>query len=325
MTAWFLGAWVLVAAGVAVAAACAGQWLLALAGHLLSGLLGARVAQQARGPLHGPPTFEYTLALAVPGLGGLMACLMALGARAARPGTAARDYQDYIDAAQRGGIAHWAGVARHALPMPDDVEPLADVLASSAAAEDKRNAIKALARLETPAAVATLRAVLKRGAPEIRFYAASVLARLEERLAFRLQALQAEAAAAPDARRPALDLDLARAYFDYVYFGLVSETHQRDYLEHAVRHARRAWQEGGHAAALLLAGRGLIQLGAFAEADDLFSQYLAQAGQDLKGYLWRAEARFLRGDFAGLRADCRQALRMGPVPERVAPALQMWN
>ena len=77
---------------------------------------------------------------------------------------------------------------------------------------------------------------------------------------------------------------------------------------------RGMWLQGGSAAATLLMGRGVRDLGndAFEEAEADFDAALVLEPELADGFAHRALARFGRGDYAGAVADIGATLRLEP-------------
>ena len=295
----------------------------ALACHVLAGLAGALASVRLRQSVKGSGLYEYALGLGIPCVGGPVVWLYTLGEHLTLRESVAKEFTEYIDASMRLGDAELPMVGRSQVPTPGQVAPMTDVLRSDASEDEKRNAIEALSRLETPDAVTMLRSVLTSESTEVRFYAASALSRLEERLALRLKALEEDLATGRQ-DRALVELEMARTYFDYAYYRLTDETRRADYLERAALHAARAAEEGSDPAASLMQGRALLDLRRYDEAEKVFSSHLGRVRDDVKGLIWRAEARFRLGSYPGVCEDCRRALQMGGVPEVMADAIGMW-
>ena len=121
------------------------------------------------------------------------------------------------------------------------------------------------------------------------------------------------------------DLAKARTFLDYAYFRIAEDARRAEYLERAVALATAAARRGAEPLAWLIAGRALMQLRRCQEAEQMFTRYIEAAGEDVKGLLWRAEARLHLGAYAGVRQDCARALQCGQVPEAVAEAVKLWT
>ncbi len=313
----------LAAAVYGVAAVLAGAWTVAAAAHVVVALSGWRAVHGLYRPEDPTGRFEAALAACVPLVGGALAWLYVAGTRLGRSAGVAEEFEEYIDPGLRLGEEATTLQRSGFEPDPDHLEPMSDILRSDAGIQEKRIAIEGLARLETPEAVSMLREALHAESTEVRFYAASVLGRLEERLASRLRTLEEDVALG---RRldPDVELDLARSYFDYAYFGVAEGERHRTYLEDAIVHAGRAWDRGAPPRSLLVSGRAHLELGRCEEAEAEFDRYLRVAGKSVAGYLWRAEARFLHGRYDKVIEDCCAAVATGPIPERMQPTVDFW-
>jgi len=322
--AWLYGALSLVSGMLCLGLLFGNLLLAGLVAHVASALFGAAAALRMRREVAGSGLYEYVVALGLPAAGGILVWLQAMGDRTVRRGTVAREFTNYIDASLRLGDDQLPGVRLSFKPTPDEVAPMTDILRSDAGEDEKRNAIEALSRLETPDAVDVLRSVLTSESTEVRFYAASALSRLEERLALRLKALDQDLAMGRQ-DRGVVELEMARTYHDYAYYRLVDETRRLDCLESSLQHARRAIEIGLDPEAWLMAGRALLALRRCEEAEELFTEYLDRVRDDAKGLLWRAEARFRLGRYTSLREDCRRVSQTARVPKVMAEAIEMWT
>lgn len=315
-----------------------GRWDLALAQHLLgatglavavrlwriqapatSDLSPAPLQEKSLHHLLGDP-FAVTLAALVPGLGPAAAWLHILASRRLSRGSVLEDYADYLDATSQVGQAMTERA--QAEPIPEQLAPLADVLQSDASDDFKRSAIENLARMETPEAITVLRRTLSHDSVEVRFYAAGALEHLERRLAGRLAALERQLATTGG--DSVLFLNLAQACFDYSYYHVATDQRRHQVLERALTFARQAGEAGGDPQTWILAGRSLLELQRFPEAESCFRRYLDIHGEDVKGLLWHAEALFRQGRYQGVRATCTKARHLGQVPRPLEAAVWMW-
>ena len=266
--------------------------------------------------------FAYFIAFAIPFAGAIFVWLYAIGPSWSSSAQVARRFQERIDATQ--WVSPWEIPVYRPPPAPQPflLSPMVEILSSNASDEEKRLAIEGLAKLETPEAIESLRQALMLPSPEIRFYAASVLQRLEERLALRLRALEEGGTFLAE---PGGLLEAARAYYDYAYYRLADETRAMQFLEKALRYAEEAASRGCDPAAHLMRGRICLTLKRLDEAEGAFSRYIALVPDDVKGRLWRAEARFFLGRYAGVREDCEAAHRMGGIPAKMREVVEMWT
>ena len=324
MIGWLLGALSMAGSVYSLGSVLDGHLAPALVAHMASGLLGGWGAARMRASLRGSGWYECVIAWCIPCAGGPLVWLQAAGeALSPKGGEVAKEFTEYLDAAMRMGEAQLPTDEHHLPPSPELVVPMADVLRSDSDPDEKRNAIEALSRVETPDAVETLRSALTGDSTEVRFYAASALSRLEERLAARMKALENDLAKGLR-DRGLVALELARTSLDYGYYRLTDETRRIEFLERAARHADEAVQRSRDPEAFLIAGRAMLELARHGDAERMFSRFLDRVGDDAKGLLWRAEARFRQGRYAGVRDDCRRARAAGGVPEVLADVVGMW-
>lgn len=324
MTLALLPATVALAAGLgSVTLLFAARPLEALALHGICAFFGFFAARWQKADAVPAGAFEATLALCVPCVGGAVAWLYAAAPGVVGTADVADEFTHYIDASERMGRDDLVKEEAGFDPTPRKLAPMVDILRSNAPVAEKRVAIEALARLETPESVSILRDALSEPSVEVRFYAASVLSRLEERLASRLRSLEEDIASR---RRtdPAVELEIARSYLDYAYYGLAEGVRRTTYLQRGLKHALVALGQNAGVEGLLVVGRCYLELGHFDEAEESFTEYLEEYGDDLKGLLWRAEARFYQGKYLGVRDDCRAAAGVGQAPERMRPVVEMW-
>ena len=300
-----------------------GAYMWALAAHVAAGLCAGGLALWMRRGRRGWPWSEIAVALGTPCLGGPFVLMQLLGSRIGSCHDVVAQFKEYVSAEIRLGPSVSAGAAVSQSPDPGALYAVADILSSDAAEDVKRFAVEALGRLETPEAVDQLRDALTNPSVEARFYAASALARLEERLTSRLEALEREVESGHG--NGAQELELAEACFDYAYYRVAMGDGRREYLERALDHAEKAIERDGDPAAELVAGRALLELGLCGEAEKRFSEYVERFPNSPKGLLWRAEARFRLGRYAGVREDCAAAVKNGPAPRRLQDAARFWG
>jgi hypothetical protein len=294
----------------------------ALVAHLGGGGVAALAAVRLRLRERGHPWFELVTALAVPFAGGVLAWIHATAALEIRRAGVAEDFRDQISVQKRLGEEALPEIDATP-PHPAFLTPMSDVLASDASNDEKRMAIEGLARLETPQAVEILRQVLSSGTTEVRFYAASVLEGLEERLTERLMTLERDVATGRR-RGPGTELEIARTFLDYAYYRVAIGPRRQEFLEQAARHGSRAREHGSDPEAHLVEGRALLLLGRAEAAEACFSRYVRTALHRGKALVWRAEARFRLGRYEAAAVDCQQALAEGTVPDAVREAVETW-
>lgn len=322
MIAFLLALISLAGAWAGVYALLAGSYGPALMAHGLTAAAGYAAARRCAREDCPAGWHEAVWAACVPCVGGVLAWMNLAAQSAAESEQIVDEYARYLDADVRLGAELPAGGERWT-PRPDHLESMADILRSEASVEDKRLAIEALARMETPRAVYVLNEALSSPSTEVRFYAASVLGNLEERLGERLHALEQDVTLGLR-NDPEVEYDLAQSYFDYAYYGLAEGARREHMLTLALEHIRLSREGRDGAASLLLEGRILLALERYRESEETFSEYIHAHRHDGRGFLWRAEARFRRGDYPGVRRDCAAAVERRVAPPVLHPTLEMW-
>lgn len=320
---WILGLLALATSAGSVGLLMVGQYRFAAIAHLFSAFFGARGSMRFVAFETGRGYFEYCFGLGLPCVGGAAVWLHAVLERLTCSGDVAKDYVEYIDPVTRLGEAKLPDVRRGPGPNPEALEPLTGVLTSDAPVDEKRHAVARLARLETPQAVQALREALQSDSREVRFLAANAISTLEQRLSDRLHARRRDGGK-PGEIEPEEALEIAQAYFDYAYYGLAGDVDKDSYMQHALDYVRSAWEGGHDPKALLLWGRVLLQRDECGQAVEMFTRYLTCEPNDVRGYLWRAEAHFQQGEYRAVRRDCTTARQLGDVPAVTSGAVDMW-
>ena len=206
-------------------------------------------------------------------------------------------------------------------PHPEDLVSLADVLHSDLSVVHKRVAIEALSQLEKPETVAILREALSTGSVEVRFFASSVLARLEKRLEDRLQELVKEDGLGHNVL---VISELAQTYFDFVFFTIVEGRRREEYLNLALGLALDAFSLEQSNDMLILAGRVLLLKEQYQGAIQIFHRCILADPENVRGWLWRAEAYLANKDYAMVCDDACKALELGGVPIPLQEAVRFW-
>ena len=206
-------------------------------------------------------------------------------------------------------------------PHPENLVSLADILHSDLPVVQKRIAIEALAQLENPETVAILREALSTGSVEVRFFASSVLAKLEARLDARLQELLAEDGGGHNVL---VISELAQIYFDFVFFTLVEGRRREQYLDLALGFALDAFSLEQNNDILILAGRVLFLKEQYRQAIQIFHRCIQANPADVRGWLWRAEAYLADKDYSLVCDDARSILELGGVPAPLQEAVRFW-
>jgi len=311
---------IVVSLGSAVSLWCIlqGLWATALIAHAVSALILTRWWPWQE--LGKPGDFDLTLCWGMPCAGPFWAIMFRLLPQLGKKENIAEDFLHYINAGERAADLPAAPPSRMS-PRPEQMDSLADVLRSDASNDEKRLAIAALAQLETPQTIEILRDTVLWAPTEVRFYAASVLGQLEERLSMRLDALVEAAKTDND---PQLSAGLAQAYFDYAYYRLVTGDRRLDCLEEASRHVQIA-AANGLTDAWLLAGRIALESNDLDKAERCFASHLDTRPDDVRGDLWMAEIAYLRGQFGPLRRSLTAAQEKGKIPHRMEEAVLAWT
>lgn len=306
------------ASALSLAALFLEQHAVALLGHCMSGFIGAGAAVMADGPRQGSRTYAWVLALGIPIIGGVFVALHVFAEQCSKPSGLA------VELIREAGTGIVDDLVRHhAVPtQPDSMVSLADILRSNADEDLKRSAILALERMETPKSVAILREALGDSSPEIRIYASAAISHLEERLTDRVALLEERLRLSGKVGN--LHREMAEACYDFVYFGLALEVRKTRWLERSLEHAYRAIDYGGGPKSWLIAGRGLLGLERYEEAEIMFNAFLDAAPDNRDALLWRAESKFHRGDFAGVDEDLNTLAQVGHGSGPSRPTITMW-
>lgn len=316
---------------ISIGSAAVGLWVLLANAVLLAVFLHCIAATAGLVACHGlQPVgrrnglFDYAICFGLPFVGGVFCCFCLLDEKSTQSKGVLEDFAQYVNASDRlAGDWSPPDAVRYD-PHPESLESLLDIIRSGASVDDKRKAIESLAQIETPRAVEILRIALSNHSTEIRFYAASVLSQMEERLSQRLAALEQDVTRGRR-KDSAVEFDLARSYFDYAYYGLVEGYRRERYIRKAIDLSRSTLRNGGRPDAWVLIGRALLYLGRYGEAEAAFDRFIEHEPNDVKGYLWRAESRFYQSDYAGLLEDCSMAEQCGIIPTRMEAVVEEWR
>lgn len=287
------------------------HFLAGASGYLYSRNINSRTSNSG---------YNLILSLTVPIIGGLLcACFAYFSSDTEKEGLA-MEYATHINPEEYREL--FAMDHSYFKPSPEKLTPLADIIHSNAPLNEKRVAIEALAQMETPEAVATLRTALKLDSVEVRFFAASVLSKLEDSISRRL--LEYEEMLENGITEPGLLIDIAQSYFDYAYFGLAEGDRKTKMLRNALTHAKEAQKIENSSQIQLLIGRSLLELGRFNESREAFTDYLEMTRNSTGGLIWRAEASYNLGDLKATQRDCQRVLESDDIPQKLFAAVNYW-
>lgn len=294
-----------------------GAYLQALLLHLLGGGcgIGAAGILRIRGNYH---RLNAALALLIPVLGGVVCAGCALGSAGGARSGIATEYLRHIDPEEYRQL--FASADTDFKPNPDRLEPLADILHSGAGIAQKRVAIEALAQMECPESVAILREALQMDSVEVRFFAASVLGRLEDNISTHLRELEKE----KHTLDPGFLMEGAQACFDSAFYGIAEGARRQNSLTLAQEKVEKILAQQQLPAAVSLKGRILMECGRHTEAQEAFAQYRRLRPGDATGIIWQAEAEYRAGNYQAGIARCREAQEAGILPRKIAPAVCHW-
>jgi len=316
----FVGVVSVVAGGASVYGMMIQHYPVALMYHVVAALLGGMAASgRSPGDIR-KHYFEWVTALFVPCIGGPAVWIIIQASVKAPKANLVDEYANYI--VPTGSSASQA--AHYVAPTPANVEPIAHILNANAAEWEKRNAIEALLRLETPESVALLRSVLKRGSAEVKIYAASALSRLDERLSVRLNVLKKKLKKVDNSEKGTVHLILAQVYLDYIYFNMIDGIRRTEYIDAAVSHASSAWTLIEDPAALLMAARAHLKKQQYDEALSHLALYLDIVPDDQQALFLQAETCFLLEDYRSVQTICHQLEAMDDLPDAMRETTKLW-
>jgi tetratricopeptide (TPR) repeat protein len=298
------------------AAACAH-----LAGVLCGVLSARRIPPRNPNDHH---LYEWLTALCLPCFGGFAVWLTVLASRGTPRTNLAEEYSSYIDAGERSAALDIPELQYYLPPAPTDVEPIIQVLQSPAEDWEKRNAVEALLRLETPESIQMLKAVLKKGSPEVKIYAASALSKLEERLALRMSVLQQRLADTPEDQTAPYALALAQVYMDYIFFDMIDITRRAEFIEAAITQAQSAWKTIREPVALLIIAQARLYQKEYNRAARKAERFLENTPDNVNALLVLAEARFHLGEYKKVQQACRALKETADLPGSLADAIKIW-
>lgn len=185
-----------------------------------------------------------------------------------------------------------------------EIQPLVDLIHGRDLTL-RRAATKYLGKLETHDSVKLLQNLLKDTDREVRFYASSSLAKIDEKLSKRIRTLAEESASRPaDVLRLK---ELGYAYLDYIQTGILDTIGERYHLDKCVETFEKVLAHGEESETHFSMGCVLFKLGRIDEAERQFDRAIEQDPKYVDAYFWRAEIFFMRRDFRRVVEDCRAA------------------
>lgn len=190
------------------------------------------------------------------------------------------------------------------------IQPIIDIMSG----EDmnlKRGAINLLRRMGTAEAVGMLKNSLTDPAPEVRFYAHTALARLEEK---RIDALQ-EAERKAASEKPEDLRILAMAYRDYADSGLPEQTMREHYWAQAYEIGTRVlFSKPDDIELTLMLGDLAYERGEPLVAEGFYANMLNLGKGMMEAYLGLCRIKFEQGDMLGLRHLVQSMRETDPQP-----------
>ncbi len=296
-----------------------GAYLLAFLAHLCGAVI-ALLLLKFRMPFRSSFILLLLFCLLIPLLGAVGAVIVIIAInRKGRMGIL-EEYSQYINTEEYREL--FTRDENDFIPDPDNLYSLADILHSNLPVARKRVAIEALAQLEQPQTVAILREALQMDSVEVRFFAASVLSKLEMRLEMHLEELKEEDRAG---RQVSVISELAQACYDFVFYDIVDGGRRDRYLELALGYALDAFSLEQDSTSLALAGRVFLQQRKYEQAIAIFNLYCREYPDDSRGFLWRAEAYLSNHDYGMVQFDLMKAGELAEIPETLRGAAEFWS
>lgn len=294
------------------------EYLFGVLAHFAGAGVGLLLMRTSMGRVRGS-TLPILINFCVPIVGGLGVGILGLsGVNKGREGLA-EEYALHIDPEEYREL--FTRVSEGFNPNPADLYSFSDILNADVPIVQKRIAIEGLAQMENPQTVAVLRETLQMDSVEVRFFAASVLGKMEMRLEQKILELRDEDRGGVQV--PVIT-ELAQTYFDFVFFSLVEGARRDEYLALSLGYALDALTIEPSSTMLALVGRILLAKGQYESAIRVFNLYIKESPKDVKGWLWRAEAYLHNNDYIKASEDARLALDIGGVPKPLESAATFW-
>ncbi|GEM_PF-5894966 len=292
------------------------QFIDATKMHLTSAVLGLITVYFGRDERR-LPSFEITLAMGVPVFGGLCASYYSLATSGQHKSGTFEDYQEHL-----AKDLEYNNTTKTFTPDPERLLSLFSILKSDQPLLEKRTAIEALAQLETPESVATLRKALSLESVEVRFFAASILSKIESKLT---DSLKKRDLRATRTTASALDyFNLAQSYFDFSYYNIAEGEREKNYLKKAKMYINKINPKQADSKVYELAGRIDLGLHDYKSALACFTTLAKTSDNPQTALLWCAEANYYCGKFAETALCCQQAATFGTIPLRIKHNIDFW-
>ncbi|OGH56894.1 MAG: hypothetical protein A3G34_06970 [Candidatus Lindowbacteria bacterium RIFCSPLOWO2_12_FULL_62_27] len=189
-----------------------------------------------------------------------------------------------------------------------EIQPLVDLIHGRDVTL-RRAATKYLGKLETRDSVRLLQNLLKDSDREVRFYASSSLAKIDEKLSKRIRTLAAESAAR--AADVLLLKELGYAYLEYIQAGTLDAIGERYHLDQCAETFGKVLSYEQDSETHFSMGRVMFKLGRIDEAERHLSRAIEMDPKNVDAYFWRAEIFFRRRDFLRVAEDCRATRAFG--------------
>ena len=200
-----------------------------------------------------------------------------------------------------------------------DLQPLSELLDGSDF-RLKRLVVERLGERPSPDSVRLLRKALHDSHPDIRFYAAGALSRMEGRVADEIR--EAELQSAKEESSATAQTYLGNRYYEYVYLGLLDPATRLYYLDRAIEAFRRAVQvDPAREDILLRLSRALVDRKSWPEALEILNRVLDRNPECAEALLYRAEVYLSLRQVESALRDCETIVARGPVPETVGETL----
>lgn len=202
--------------------------------HLGSSLILALGFQLFMGKLR--PAFtvgNLLLHLSLPVIGSFFALILVVTLTFSRKSNLLTDFheEDKSLASQMKPTSKAIANPNETLKRNLSVEPIVETIRSNAHPDLKRGAIETLSSIPSPSSVSLLKEALGDNNSEVRFYASSGLARVEECLNTEIVKFKK---AAKDEPTLSHHLSLAQAYYEFVYLKIQDEASLQYYLKQAI-------------------------------------------------------------------------------------------